>query len=244
MRKNELQLLKKTVFCLFLICPLWALHGNSFPNTFAVFRDAVYLQNANSSEITRLYNRARQDIETCYTGVDLYLTLSRCEYLMGIAARAEGRKNEAASFFEQGIAYAEKAIQINPTSEGYRLLGTNISFLCEVRRSYGLKNYGKIERAANQALELDPDNIKAKYLIAAFYVVAPWPVSNLQKGAAMLEEILNQNYLSMDNEDLFNLYLMLQVAAAKQKKHQEAQFWGNRAAELYSTNNFISLLIK
>jgi hypothetical protein len=48
----------------------------------------------------------------------------------------------------------------------------------------------------------------------------------------------------MEKEDLFNLYLMLEAAYLKQKKNQEAQVWHERAAALYPTNHFISLLVK
>jgi tetratricopeptide (TPR) repeat protein len=169
---------------------------------------------------------------------------SRCEYLIGLSFRAESRKDEAAAFFEQGIAWAEESLAIQPVSEAYRLLGTNISFLCEIRRSYGLVNFGKIEENAQKALALNPDNLTARYLIAASYVAAPWPFGNVRRGAALLEEILRQDIVGMEKEDLFNLYLMLEAACIKQKKPQEARIWHARAAALYPTNNFISLLVK
>jgi len=230
------------VLC-FLIFP-FSIHALVFPDSFMTFRDTVYLQNRELLETMRLYAQAKQDIQNTLTSTDMYLALSRCEYLMGITFRAAGRTNEAAAFFEQGISWAEESLEIHPTSEGYRILGTNISFLCEVRRSYGLKNYKQVERNANLALELDRNNLMAQYLIAAFYVVAPWPVSDIRKGANLLAEITKQNIATMDKEDLFNLYLMLQVASLKQKKNQEAQTWRERAAAIYPTNNFISLLIK
>jgi tetratricopeptide (TPR) repeat protein len=158
--------------------------------------------------------------------------------------KAEGRNNEAAAYFEQGIACAEDSLKLRPTSEGYRLLGTNIAFLCEVRPSYGLRNFGKIEENAKKALELDPRNLVARYLIAAQYIIAPWPLTNVRKGTALLEEIIGQNYLSMDKDDQFNLYLMYQAACLKQKKTEEAQIWQERGAALYPGNNFISLLVQ
>ena len=241
--KNKQQNIMITVFIFFIVIPFSA-YAQVFPDSFIVFRDSVYMQDRELLETMRLYVTAKQDIEMHFTGADLYKALSRCEYLMGISFRLDGRTNEAAAFFEQGIMWAEQSIEIRPTSEGYRLLGTNISFLCEVRRSYGLRNYKQIEKNANLALELDPNNLMAKYLIAALYVVAPWPVSDLRKGAALLEEITRQNYLSMEKEDLFNLYLMLQAVCLKQKKNQEAQVWCERGASLYPTNNFISMLVK
>jgi tetratricopeptide (TPR) repeat protein len=202
------------------------------------------LQNRSLPEATRLYTAAKQDIENRFTGVDLYLALARCEYLMGLSFRVENRSSEAAACFERGIAWAEESLRVFPTSEGYRLLATNISFLCEVRFSYGLGNYRKIEENVKKALELDPNNLAAQYLIAAQYVVAPWPLGNVRRGTTLLEEITRQNYLSMDKEDLFNLYLMYEAACLKQRRNDEAQVWHQRAAALYPTNNFISILVK
>jgi tetratricopeptide (TPR) repeat protein len=163
---------------------------------------------------------------------------------MGLSYRVESRSSEAAACFERGIAWAEESLRICPTSEGYRLLGTNISFLCEARISNGLGNYRKIEANAKKALELDPNNLAAQYLIAAQYVAAPWPLTNVRRGTALLEEITQQNYMSMDKEDQFNLYLMCEAACLKQGRYEDAQVWHQRAAALYPTNNFISMLVK
>jgi tetratricopeptide (TPR) repeat protein len=234
---------RKLGFYILLFLP-FAIHSQAFTDSFFVFRDTVYLQNRNLQETMGLYTAAKQDIENSCTGADLYLAFSHCEYLMGLFFRAEEQDNEAASYFEHGKAWAEDSLKLRPTSEGYRFLGANIAFLCDIRRSYGLLNYGKIQVNAKKAIELDPHNLAAHYLIAAQYVFAPWPLGNIKKGAALLEEITRQNYLSMDKENLFNLYLTLEAACLKQKKTQEAQIWHERASALYPTNNFISLLMK
>jgi len=230
------------VLCFFLVCPMTT-HAHVFNETFIAFRDTVYLQNQDIQGTNNLYTAAKQDIEKSLTGVDKYLALSRCEYLMGISFKAAGRDSEAAGFFEQGIRWAEESLAIQPTSDGYLLLGTNISFLCEVRRSYGLRNFGKIEENARKALELDPNSLMAQHLIASRYIVAPWPFADVRRGAAILEEIIRQDYLSLEKEDLFGLYLLLEAACIKQRKNQEAQTWRERAAAIYPGNNFISLLM-
>jgi len=233
------------ILCLFalLFLPL-NIYAQVYPNTFIIFRDTVYMQDKDMTETMRLYKAAKEDTGKVFTGTELYLMLSRCEYLMGISFRAAGKNNESAAFFEHGIARAEESLAISPTSEGYRLLGTNISFLCEVRPSFGLMNFTKIETYAKKALELDPNNLTAQYLIAAFYIIAPWPFLDLRKGTALLGEITKQDYYALEKEDLFNLYLMLELACLKQKKTAEALVWHEKAAGLYSSNNFISLLVK
>ena len=216
----------------------------AFPDSYINFRDTVYMQNNDLLGTMRLYAVAKQDIENNFSGTEKYLALSRCEYLIGITFRAEGKPNEAAAFFEQGIAWAEESLEIHPTSEGYRMLGMHISFLSEIKPAYGIKNCSKIEKNAKKAIEMDSNNLMAHYLLASYYILAPWPLSDISRGMNLLREILNKNYIIMDKEDLFNLYLMLQVACLKQKQNNEAKLLGEKAEALYATNNFISLLVK
>jgi tetratricopeptide (TPR) repeat protein len=241
--KNKKLMIMLIIICIFFIHSLPAAQAQNLSNSFIVFRDSVYMQNRDLLENMRLYATAKQEIENLFYGANMYLALARCEYLMGITFKAENRNSEAAAFFEQGIAWAEESIAISPTSEGYLLLGSGISFLCEINTSYGLRNHKKIEANAKRALELDPNNLMAKHLIASYYILAPWPFSDVRRGTALLEEIITQNYLTLNQDDLFNLYLMLQVASLKQKRNQEAQIWREKAASIYPSNNFITMLM-
>lgn len=235
---------KNTPVFFILLFQAVILHAGTFPESFCAFREAVYAQNTQVLELMRLYTQAKEDIEKTFSGADLYTSLSRCEYLMGLSFQIEEKKNEAAAFYEQGIAWAEESLSRQPTSEGYRLLGTNISLLCGARRSYALSHFSGIEANANKAIDLDPQNLAAYYLIAAKYVVAPWPFGNVRKGASLLEEIIHKNIETMEKEDLFNVYLMLEAACIKLKKNLDAQRWHEKVAALYPSNNFISVLIK
>jgi tetratricopeptide (TPR) repeat protein len=237
-------MLKNTSLFFVLLVQAALLQANTFPESFCAFREAVYTQNTNLLELMRLYTQAKEDIQKTFSGADLYTSLSRCEYLMGLSFQTEGKKNEAAAFYEQGIAWAEESLARQPTSEGYRLLGANISLLCGARRSYALSNFSGIEENANRAIDLNPQNLAAYYLIAAKYVAAPWPFGNVRRGASLLMEITSRNIGDMEREDLFNLYLMLELACIKLKRNEEAQLWHEKAATLYPTNNFISVLSK
>jgi tetratricopeptide (TPR) repeat protein len=236
-------MMKKTLLFFVLLFPAVLLHAQVFPASFCMLRETVYSQNTALLEVMRLYSRAKEDIEREFSGAEFYTSLSRCEYLMGLAFQIEGKKAEAAAFYEQGMAWAEESLARQPTSEGYRLLGTNISLLCGARPSYALSNFSGIEKNANKAIDLDPQNLTAYYLIAAKYVAAPWPFGNVRKGITLLEEITGQNIESMEKEDLFNLYMMLECAYLKLKRDREAQVWHERASSLYPTDNFIRALL-
>ncbi|MDR1231662.1 MAG: hypothetical protein LBK61_09705 [Spirochaetaceae bacterium] len=237
-------MVKHTAALCMLLFQAAFLQAHAFPASFCTFREAVYAQNTHVLELMRLYTAAKEDMQTTFSGADLYTALSRCEYLMGLSFQTAGKKNEAAAFYEQGIAWAEESLARQPTSEGYRLLGTNISLLCGARRSYALSHFSGIEENANRAIDLDPQNLTAYYLIAAQYVAAPWPLGNVRKGASLLVDITNRNIGDMEREDRFNLYLMLELACIKLKRNEDARLWHEKAAALYPTNTFISDLLK
>jgi tetratricopeptide (TPR) repeat protein len=235
--------LKPLYLCVLLFSYIIPLSAEQLPDSFYLFRDAVYAQNTGTVQIMRFYTAAKQDIENVFSGSDLYRAFSRCAYLMGVSFQTEGKKSEAAACYEQGIAWAEDSIAMCPTSEGYQYLAANIALSCWVKPlSYAMANVAKIEENAQRALDLDPQNLAARYVIAGKYIQAPWPVGNLRKGANILEEIVGQNIGSLEQEDIFNIYLAMAIVCQKEKKNEEAGIWQNRALALYPTNRFMETL--
>jgi tetratricopeptide (TPR) repeat protein len=203
------------------------------------------MQNSSPLQIVRLYGAVKTEIEQTLTGVDLYIALSRCAYLVGITFQTESRKSEAAAYYDQGIAWAEDSLSIMPTSEGYQYLAANIALSCWVRpRSYAFANFGKIEEYAQRALALNPQNWAAQYIVAAKYIQAPWPVGNMKKGTTLLREIISRNIESLEREDLCNIYLAMAVVSQKEKKTEEERIWQGRALALYPTNRFRETLLR
>jgi tetratricopeptide (TPR) repeat protein len=215
------------------------------PHSFYIFRDAVYMQNSSIVQIVRLYVAAKEEIERTLSGAELYIALSRCAYLAGVTFQAEGKKNEAAAYYDQGIAWAEDSLSIRPTSEGYQYLAANIALSCWVKPiSYAMANVGEIEENAQKALALNPQNWAAQYIIAAKYIQAPWPVGNLKRGANLLREIINHDLGSLEREDLCNIYLAMAVVCQKEKKTDEERIWQERALALYPSNRFRETLLR
>jgi tetratricopeptide (TPR) repeat protein len=215
------------------------------PDTFYVFRDAVLMQNTGAVQITRLYIAAKEAIEQTLAGANRFIALSRCAYLAGVSVQAEGRKTEAAPYYDQGIAWAEDALSIMPASEGYRYLALNIASSCWVKPiPYALANVGKIEEYVQKALALNPRNLAAQYIIAAQYIYAPWPVGNMRKGAGILREIISQDMNSLEKEDLVNIYLAMAAVCQKEKKNGEERLWQERALTLYPDNRFRETLFR
>jgi tetratricopeptide (TPR) repeat protein len=223
----------------------YARNSQTLPHSFYAFRDAVYMQNTSTVQIVRLYTAAREEIEQTLDGAARYIALSRCAYLAGITFQAEGRKAEAAAYYDEGIAWAEDSLSLMPTSEGYQYLAANIALSCWVRPlSYALTHIGKVDDNAEKALALDPQNLAARYIIAAKYIQAPWPVGNMKKGASLLREIVNQDTGSVEKEDLCNIYLAMAVVCQKEKKTDEERIWQGKVLALYPSNRFRETLIR
>ncbi|MDR1411011.1 MAG: hypothetical protein LBI91_02260, partial [Spirochaetaceae bacterium] len=57
----------------------------SYPDYYLQLRDAIYAQELNAEGVDPLYRNALAKAQETLTGRELYIMLSRCEYLMGRA---------------------------------------------------------------------------------------------------------------------------------------------------------------
>jgi tetratricopeptide (TPR) repeat protein len=244
----ELQVNRMVVLlagALVTVAPGMGLYGDSLAPWFIPLREAVYEQTLSADDLSPLYEKARKETEKNLHGPARYLTLSRCAYMLGRAYQYEGRKDEAAQQYEQGIRWANAALKEAETSEGYQMLAEHISQSCAVRPvSYALANGGKVETYAKKALELDRRNGAARIMIAARYVYAPAPFHNYKRGIQMMQDIINQGDLVLEKDDRFNVYSAIGYAYYQQKRHTEAELWLQKALGLYPTNQFVQTLRK
>jgi tetratricopeptide (TPR) repeat protein len=214
----------------------------SFPAYFLALRDAVYAQELDADGIVPLYRDALDRARESLAGPELHIMLSRCEYMMGRAYQYEDRKAEAAARYEEGISWAERALEAGESAEIWRMLAENISQSCAVRPvSYAMANGLKVERYAKNALKLDPRNAAALYMAAARWVFAPPPFNNYRRGIQMMEEIITGG--DMDRDDRFNVYSAIGYAYFQQKKYAEARPWLLKSLEAYPTNKFVRGLL-
>jgi tetratricopeptide (TPR) repeat protein len=219
------------------------LYADPLPDFYIPLRDAVYEQTLKAGEIDHLYRSTKERAEKDLAGKELFLVLSRCEYMMGRAYQYEERKDEAAARYAEGIAWAEKALEAGAGAEGWQMLGENISQSCAVRSvSYAMANGLKVEKYAKNALELDARNAAALYMLAARWVYAPSPFNNFRKGIQMMEAILSNGDLQKD--DLFNVYSAIGYAYFQQKKYTEAKPWFLKSLEVYPANKYVRSLLE
>jgi tetratricopeptide (TPR) repeat protein len=235
------------LFFLLLLPGAWA---GEPPEWFLPLRDAVYDQGLKAGEIVPLYVDTMEKARETLSGPALLIVLSRCEYMMGRAYQYEKRHEEAAERYAQGIIHAERALEEEKSAEGWQMLAENISQSCAVRPvSYALSNGLKVEAYAKKALELEPRNAAALYMLAARYVYAPAPFHNYRRGIQMMEEILNVNVNvnahdgGMQRDDRFNVYSAIGYAFCQQKKYALARPWLLKSLEVYPGNKYVRTLL-
>jgi tetratricopeptide (TPR) repeat protein len=236
---------KKVMVALIMSLSGLALYGDSLPDWFLPLREAVYEQRIDAGEIAALYIDAKTRAERDYSGYTLNIMLSRIEYMMGRAYQAEERKAEAAERYEAGIYYAEAALKLQDTTEGWQMLAENISQSCAVRpASWAMANGLKVEKYAKTALEKKPGNTAALYMLAARWVYAPAPFHNYKRGIQMMQDIITGFEADMPKDDLFNVYSAIGYAYVQQKKYDEAKPWLLKSLAVYPSNKYVRSLLE
>ncbi|MDR2101939.1 MAG: tetratricopeptide repeat protein [Treponema sp.] len=227
-------------FCLFG----FMVYAESLPDWFLPLREAIYEQKLMADEVLPLYREVKRRAEENLSGQQLYLMLSRCEYMMGRVYLYETRKDEALARFDEGMAQAQRSLDTAASPEGWVMLAENLSQSCSLRTvGYVIRNGPQVERYAEKALALDAGNTAAQILIASRWVYAPSPFNNLKRGIQMMEDILNNFDTRLQKDDRFNVYSAIGYAYLKQKKSQEAKTWLQRSLAVYPTNQYVQELL-
>jgi tetratricopeptide (TPR) repeat protein len=205
-------------------------------------REALYEQKLKADEIKPVYRTALSSAQENYSGADLDIALSRCEFIMGRALAEEKRNEEARVHFNEGMRLAEKAIESKPSSDAWLIRSENLSQACALGPwTYTAANGLNVEKYAKNALALNSRNAAAQYLVAARWVFAPAPFSNIKKGIEMMKDIPAN--ADMDKDDSFNVYSAIGYGYIQQKKYDEAKPWILKSLEIYPTNKYAAGLL-
>jgi tetratricopeptide (TPR) repeat protein len=217
--------------------------GETLPEWFLPLREAVYEQELTAAEIEPIYRDISAKARASLSGEAQYIMLSRSEYMMGRAYRYEERKDEAAARFGEGMAFAQKALDIRKSAEAWQMLAENLSQSCAVRStSFAIANGLNVEKYAKNALAIDGRNAAAGIIVASRWVYAPAPFYNHNRGIEMMSAVLNGS--DNDKDDLFNIYSAIGYAYMQQKKNAEAKTWLLKSLEVYPTHKYVQSLIE
>jgi len=219
-------------------------YGDELPDWYTPLRDAVYSQILTSAEIAGLYTTTRETAQKELSGAPLSVMLSRCEYMMGRSLIYEKKEDQARPCFEKGMDYAQQSLDKEPSAEGWQMLSENLSYLCTVRSTaFVMANGLKVGKYARNALDLDPGNTAAQYLIAARWVYAPAAFRDLKKGIQMMRDILTNYDSRLQKDDRFNVYSSIGYGLNLQKNYKDAKDWFVKSLEVYPDNKYVKGLL-
>jgi tetratricopeptide (TPR) repeat protein len=212
------------------------------PTWLIPLRDAVYNQEANSDRIMARYREARSTAIRTLNRVPRYLALSRGEYLLGLHYWHQGRELAAALRFTEGAALAREALTLFPTAGGWCALAENTLHLGLVQGMDERAAWDRVEAYARNALALDRQNARARYLAAARGVYAPAHCNDPRQGMELMEELLLSRPASPDPALLFDIYLAAGYGYFQQKRYPAAEDWWKKAEALYPDNQQVQNL--
>jgi tetratricopeptide (TPR) repeat protein len=214
----------------------------TIPEWLVPLREAIYEQQLSADAVRPLYSAAKTAAQTHLSGAALDVALSRCEYFMGRALHYEKREKEANVHYHEGIRLAQRALQTAPSAEAWAMRAENLSQTCSIGPwTYTVANGLDVEKFAKNALALNSRNAAAQYMVAARWVFAPAPFSNIRRGIEMMEAILVNG--DTDKDDLFNIYSAIGYGYIQQKKITDARPWLLKSLEIYPTNKFAAELL-
>jgi tetratricopeptide (TPR) repeat protein len=191
-----------------------------------------------------LYRNALAKAQETLTGRELYIMLSRCEYLMGRAYQEDQRKDEAIRCYQNGVTWAERANAEAPSADAYEMLASNIGQQCMLRSvPWVMANGLKVESNAKKGLKLDSRHAACMYMIASRWAFGPNPFGNPQRGINELSAMLNGT-ADLEKDDYFNVYSGIGYAYLRLKKNEDAAVWITKALEIYPTNKFALGLLR
>ena len=241
-KKTRKGYISSMILALFLLFAASPSSAQTLPEWFIPLREAVYEQQLTANEIAPMYREISARARNSLSGAEQYITLSRCEYMMGRALLYEERKNEASDRFGEGMNLAQRALDIQGSAEAWVMLAENLSQACVVRSvGFAMSNGLNVEKYAKNALAIDARNAAAQIMIAARWVYAPSPFHNYRKGLEMMNAIPNAS--NMQKDDTFNVYVAIGYTHIQQKNNAQARVWLAKALEIYPTNKYVQSLL-
>ncbi|MBL7005528.1 MAG: tetratricopeptide repeat protein [Spirochaetia bacterium] len=252
--------MKKILLCVCFFLPSLYIFPSNASQTEQV--DQLYRSKEFNCFIDAVYNtHPVTDIEQCFKNLSDFLDVDSQERTAEILVKAHASmllgkhytieesckdKNTALHYLE----LSEKLLSTISFSNSY-LSALATSVKAETAGSYFLLDpaayifsYGlEASKLITEALAFDPENLQALLLLANSHFHTPAIFGgSARKAAKTLDTLKNREYL-MYPFQLFTLYELRGLIAAKTKRTKEALDWYHKALTLYPGNNYIQELI-
>ena len=134
----------------------------------------VVMANQSSREVQSSAEAAERAISAIPDPLSRNLHDAQRLFLLGFEAIGRGATEEGERLVEDAMAAAEASLDLEETSEGYRILADGYNQLLKVRgRGYQLLHFRTARFTADQAVKLDRRNPLAHVSAASYYLSAP-----------------------------------------------------------------------
>lgn len=134
---------------------------------------------------------------------------SRILLAIGTIYFQDGKSDLSLAALEASRDLAERALEMDNFSEGWRIFSDAGSFIMLQKGvGYIIANSSKVQEDAEKALDLNPDNARASLIVAQGLVNAPRLFGgNKKKGLEVLESLLKRR--DLDREDSYFIEMAL-----------------------------------
>jgi len=236
----------------------------------AEFRDAMYLQQEDDEALFRRFRILRADLgDMDLEGRREQFWLAQATYYMArglqaldsidavleqddVMRRGRFKKiqksydelDRIVSLYEEALALTESYLAEDRDARGVRLYAETLSQLSTLKNlGFLMANGPKISPLAEEALALDPGEVKARILLASRYVYSPgiWG-GDPDRGIAMLEDVAAME--GLDREDEHNIAVGIGFAHTMAERWSEALPYFRRALAVYPGNIYAAAMIR
>ncbi|MBN1837126.1 MAG: tetratricopeptide repeat protein [Spirochaetales bacterium] len=201
--------------------------------------DAFFDQSLDSPGLRSLLDESRRVFAGILRPAPRLYWQAEVEYLLGFVEQADGRPEEAQRRFEVGRDLILESLDQVESSQAYRLLADTYAQLLILngllyKMAYGLK----VREMAEEALRLDPRNLKAKLTLALFYKNAPGIAGGSRaRSLELLQELEGEPEL--ERVDRFSVYAWLGITYSEGRQPARARRYLERALEVYPGNSWL-----
>ncbi len=226
-----------------MVCTVSCFSDDRFPQGYERLRDSTYNQDASLADIEKYYEAAKSSVlSSIGEPKERSYWISRVEYMMARTYQVLDKKKEAATHYEAGLSAIQEAMKSGDFSEGYRMMSECISQMCLVKDTgFVLMNGLKVGEYAEKAVKLHERNVPARIILAAQKIYPPGIFGgDPAKGIELMKEILAIPAVSIEKDDLFNIYSGIGLGYSKLGKKAEAREWLGKALAIYPKNKYVN----
>jgi len=205
--------------------------------------EGLFNQTLPSARLRELLDRSFQVFGAIQEACDRDYWRAQVAYLYGFVEQGEERSKEAERRFTEGYELAESALSCGEFSDGYRLLADTQAQLLMFNGLLYKMNFGpKVRDLAEKALELDPDNTKARLTLALYYKNAPAIAGGNEKTALEILHGIEKRSV-LEPLDRFSVNMWLGISYAENKNGLLARKYISQAREIFPGNTWLEEIL-